>query len=329
MEINYQRIPFLDVSLSLIDGVFCTDVYSKPTDAHQYLNFNSCHPPHVRRGIPYGQALRIKRVCYSDKTFESRLGELKGFLVKRGYNSEFVENQFDRVRLFDRSILFNQDRGRIRRDNNRGTFVIDYHPALREHYGIFRELQIIVGLSGVFLSVMPEPPMICLRRSKSLKDHLVRAKLKKINVAVNGMVKCGGKKCRVCESIVVGNTCRSTVQQRVFCINHHFDCNSQGVIYLITCGKCSKQYVGSTITTFRLRFNNHKSSINRFSKGQRGLSGQHLYEHFFEEGHSGPYVFRAQIIDVADVNKPTERESFWIEKLNTYVPLGLNLRKEY
>ena len=95
------------------------------------------------------------------------------------------------------------------------------------------------------------------------------------------MVKCGGKKCRVCESILVGDTFRSTVQQRVFRINHHFDCNSQGVIYLITCGKCSKQYVGSTITTFRLRFNNHKSSINRFSKGQRGFSGQHLYEHFF------------------------------------------------
>ena len=84
--------------------------------------------------------------------------------------------------------------------------------------------------------------------------------------------------------------------------------------------------MGSTITAFRLRFNNHKSSINRFSKGQ-SLSGQHLYEHFFEEGHSGLNDFRAQVIDVTDVNKPTERESFWIEKLNTYVPLGLNLRR--
>ena len=82
-EGSYQRISFLDLSLSLVDGVFFTDVYSKPTDAHQYLNFKCCHPPHVRRGIPYGQALRIKRICYSYETFESRLGELKGFLVKR------------------------------------------------------------------------------------------------------------------------------------------------------------------------------------------------------------------------------------------------------
>jgi hypothetical protein len=86
----------------------------------------------------------------------------------------------------------------------------------------------------------------------------------------------GGGECKVCDSIVVADTFQSTVQRRTFHINHHFGCNSQGVVYLITCGKCSKQYVGNTVTSFRLRFNNHKSSLNRFSKGQRGLCGQHL-----------------------------------------------------
>jgi hypothetical protein len=50
-DISYHRISFLDVSVGLDNGVFSTDVYSKPTDAHQYLNFKSCHPPHVKRGI--------------------------------------------------------------------------------------------------------------------------------------------------------------------------------------------------------------------------------------------------------------------------------------
>ena len=34
---------------------------------------------------------------------------------------------------------------------------------------------------------------------------------------------------------------------------------------------------------------------------------------FFEEGHSGLNDFRAQIIDVTDVNQPTERESFGLK----------------
>ena len=62
---------------------------------------------------------------------------------------------------------------------------------------------------------------------------------------------------------------------------------TQGVIYLISCKKCRKQYVGSTITSFRYRFNNHKSSLTRFGRGQRGICGEHLYSHFFSEGHSG------------------------------------------
>ena len=33
--------------------------------------------------------------------------------------------------------------------------------------------------------------------------------------------------------------------------------------------------------------NNRNSSMNRYGKGQRGIAGEHLYAHFFEEGHRG------------------------------------------
>ena len=88
------------------------------------------------------------------------------------------------------------------------------------------------------------------------------------------------------------------------------------------------QYVGCTITSFRLRFNNHKSSLNRYGHGIRNINDWHLYEHFFGEGHSGLSDFRVQIIDSTDVINPTERESYWIEKINCYCPLGLNMREE-
>jgi hypothetical protein len=87
--------------------------------------------------------LRLKWICHSDKVFESRLQELKGFLVKRGYNSEFVESQFKRVRFLDRSALFKRGSEQTRRENNESTFIIDYHPALREIYGIFRDCKIL------------------------------------------------------------------------------------------------------------------------------------------------------------------------------------------
>ena len=56
----------------------------------------------------------------------------------------------------------------------------------------------------------------------------------------------------------------------MYYINFSFDCDSAGVIYLLTCKRCSKIYVGSTVTSFRKRFNNHKINLKRFGKGQGG-----------------------------------------------------------
>ena len=111
----------------------------------------------------------------------------------------------------------------------------------------------------------------------------------------------------------------------MYYINFSFDCDSAGLIYLLTCKRCSKIYVASTVTSFRKRFNNHKSSLKRFGKGQRGIAGEHLYGHFFEEGHKD-IEESVKIIDRTDVNDPTYREGFWTYKLDTFVPKGLNLR---
>ena len=54
-----KKLPFLDVMVRLKNNKLSTDIYSKPTDTHQYLNYTSCHPSHVKRGIPYGQALKL------------------------------------------------------------------------------------------------------------------------------------------------------------------------------------------------------------------------------------------------------------------------------
>ena len=109
-------------------------------------------------------------------------------------------------------------------------------------------------------------------------------------------------------------------------INFSFDCNSPGVIYLLTCKRCSKIYAGSSVTSFQKRFNNHKSSLKRFGKGQRGIVGEHLYANFHEEGHMGIEDIQIEMINHMDINYPMCREGFWTYKLDTFVLKGLNLR---
>ena len=99
----------------------------------------------------------------------------------------------------------------------------------------------------------------------------------------------------VCNFIRQGNKFESGVTGRSYYINHVFDCDS-GVVYLIACKKCGLQYVGNTVTPFRLRFNNHKSSMMRYGRGQRVMGGQKLYVHFYTEGHEGLKDLEVQVI---------------------------------
>ena len=55
--------------------------------------------------------------------------------------------------------------------------------------------------------------------------------------------------------------------------------------------------------------------MNRHGKGQRSICGEHLYAHFFEEGHLRLEDLEVQIIDVTDKRDHTKRESFWAEKI--------------
>ena len=72
-----RSINFLDVQISISDnGEISTDLYTKPTDTHQYLQATSCHPNHTKKGIPYSQALRILRICSDLDKAKERCDEL-------------------------------------------------------------------------------------------------------------------------------------------------------------------------------------------------------------------------------------------------------------
>ena len=181
--------------------------------------------------------------------------------------------------------------------------------------------------SSIRLStVLPKPPRLAFRNPKTLKDKLVRSKLKPQNHLRNvGVEKCGRVNCHICAVLDLGNTFRSTTNHKIFKINFNFNCNSQNVIYLLTCRVCKIQYVGSTTTIFRLRFNRYKSNLNLYSKGRRGFQQESLIMHFFQHDHHGDYRdLSVQIIDYCEPNNPERREYFWIFNLDTESPSGLN-----
>ncbi|XP_063438424.1 uncharacterized protein LOC134719344 [Mytilus trossulus] len=104
-ESSMEKINFLDTTSYIKNGTIITDLHTKQTDKHQFLSPKSCHPKHCSRGIPFSQALRIKRICSNENTKDARLGQLRKHLVVRGYNNNIIDSAFERANITSRQEL--------------------------------------------------------------------------------------------------------------------------------------------------------------------------------------------------------------------------------
>ena len=178
--------------------------------------------------------------------------------------------------------------------------VLTYHPALNKVHEILKKVHRHTIRSRRFSAVLPSHPPVTFHNPKALKDYSVRSKLQKrdSNDEENGIYKCGNINCDIDNVLYLSNEFQSTVTRKRYHINFKFDCSSVNVIYLLT---CRKQYTGSTITKFRLRFNQYKSNIKLYGEGKRGFEQEKLIEHFFFPNHSGTHKdISVQLIDHCD-----------------------------
>ena len=97
------------------------------------------------------------------------------------------------------------------------------------------------------------------------------------------------------------------------------------MIYLLKCKFSNKQYVGETTDAFRLRWNNYKDNDRKFQRNESCMQ-QHLYGHFYSEGHIG-FLGNVSIslIDKNDGFQPKKRENYWMRTLKTLAQLALNV----
>ena len=322
---SHSQVNFLDVNVMLNNGVISTDLFSKPTDKHQYLFHTSCHPNSCKKGIPFGQALRIRRICSTEDLFEKRAKEFCGYLIKRGYNAEYVNREIDRARRIPREDTL-RDKQPV--SNQRIPFVATFHPALPNVAKILHRLQPVLQSSRRCQEAIGEVPMVAFRRPKCLKDILVLSDLKTPGrVPDRGCRGCGDRRCKVCDFLIEGTGFKSRVTGRDFVINFKLDCNSDHVVYLLSCAKCEMQYIGSTINKFRTRFNNHKSRLNahRRLSADGQLKDDIVYKHFNQSDHNGLDDVRVKLIDKCKGEQHLrEREAQWAYRLRSIYPQGLN-----
>ena len=114
-------------------------------------------------------------------------------------------------------------------------------------------------------------------------------------------------------------------------IKQNIRCNSQNVVYLITCIKCSRQYIGSTSTELKVRFRNHKSTM---INNKRTCEVATYFNKTPHDLSDFKFIGRIeQIVNDSDSNtiekRLLTREAYWSSQLCTLKLYGLNKRCEF
>ena len=316
-DISDTSVNFLDISISMTHHGLTTDIFYKDTDTHSYLRYESAHPPSCKKGIPYSQFLRLRRICNNDQTFERRSDEMSEFFSQRGFPVSTIKNSLRKASKFTQSEAINK-----RKNLNTGI------PLTMKFSGITKCIAKTIKSNLNILSANHKTNRIfgtnsvfvAFKREKNLRDCFIRSKLyRDDNTAKTpGTTSCHRPRCNTCSHVTLGNTIRGPL--RNWNVLGSYTCISSNVIYAITCTRCETIYFGETKRRLADRFTEHHRAI------KLNFPGLPVASHFNSSGHS---IFNARVSVVTscinDTHRKTEEERL-IYNLGTLEPRGMNVR---
>ena len=312
-NISESEIPFLDVLVKIESCKLVSTLYRKPTDKHQYLDYNSHHPRHCKQGIPYSQIIRLRRICSNDSDNNSRVSDLVNTLTKRNYPTNVLMDAENKSKTLVRSQVLEEKTNNVQTRSpalvtSYSTRLVKCNEILKKHFYLLKSDPKLRNLFEV-------PPQVVYRRNRNLKSSLMNICNR---VSVTGCTPCNDKKCFTCKHIETATELRSTITGYTIKILGNFNCKSANVVYCIECRQCKIQYIGETSQEFHCRFNLYRTDI---------LHNKNLdvIQHYTSDNHTinDMKVFIIQG-NFKSNRQRQHRESFLIYKFGTIVPNGLN-----
>ena len=341
---SQSTVNYLDLTISKNNTpnnslVLTIQTYEKPNNLFQYLHYTSNHPKSTFKGIIIGECIRHARNNSSESLYQIQIEKFRTRLQRKSYPIGLINNCFKKVHYHNRNQYIQEQ---IKPSNP-----IKCRPILKcplpPQYSL---LQKVILTNHKLIQDLVQKPIFIYTSHKTIKKSLVNAKhnpneqdlidiyascqfnyLQEISpptvttTTTSSIIQhtpkpCRSKKCSICQYYNPAQYFISTSTKQKFRIKHSFTCNSTNIIYLITCKKCRKQYVGKTTKTLRERINRHKATI-------RSKQKIYISVHFNFPDHKLSDL-SVQIIDTSTPEKLRNLEIFWIHKLQTYLPKGLN-----
>ena len=345
IEHSERELPFLDTLTYIDNNKIKTKLYKKPTNKKQYLSYNSEHPAHMKKSIPYAQALRYRRIIEDDTILDQELETLQNNFTSRGYPLKTTNDQIKKARHLNRQTTITY--------KIKSTTEINFTPLVLTFSNIFNNnakntvYKTVSRIWSELTSMAPilqkiKDPKIVFKKCNTISNSLECSKFppkwwgnsttlskQTTSPLLNQITPntcstyysrpCNTQKCGNCTHIKRTNRFYSTTYNKTFKISNNFNCSSSNLIYLITCSLCKIQYVGETGNSLRNRSNRHRSNIKLKQNTAIGI-------HFNTKNHTLKHFTITPIEQIIDDGKiqRLNREYYWQLRLGTVFPKGLN-----
>ena len=178
------------------------------------------------------------------------------------------------------------------------------------------------------------------RRAPNLKDLLFKRKMLALDTGRSGTVPCTdvsvvkrGAKCQCCKLVSKSDTITSN---GIVVKTAGGNCKSCNLIYGATCLLClvNNVYAGKNVQSLHERVNAHRASFYKILSlnslddvelDDTNVLGYHIFNcHDKQERKDFNSCFKFDIIAYSTPSNIRVLEQFYIDKLNTRIPFGLN-----
>ena len=331
-ESSTSEIAFLDTMTKIDEDTrkVYTTLYTKPTDTHSYLYYTSSHPKNCVKNGPYGQFLRLRRICQKNEDFIEESEKMIHHYLQRGYPKKLIMGHFRKANQFTQEDVLKPKKAKSENNTNRPILITQYHPQNPDLRKIIDKHWNIIEFSRD-CSQLFKKPIIGYRRLPNLRDKLTNAKC-----LLNPEPKTKTMhKIELCKKFLTCKYCRA-IKHHKTTYNHNYaqswdcilppksriTCKLSNVIYCIKCTKCDKQYVGETARPIQRRMYEHILSVEK----PQPYRDTPVSRHFLSKGHSKQHMefHLSEWCNDKSSSYRKERESYWIWKKKTTHNFGIN-----
>jgi len=144
------------------------------------------------------------------------------------------------------------------RSNHRIPFVANFCPQLPRFNEIFSKFICLLSDDICMKELFPDKPVIAYRRAPTFKDILVNSFLKSISPGPHSkhFSTAKGRAAPLTHTQLLAIPFTHTTAT-LHTILGHANCNTTNIIYIATCTKCHKQYIGETGRKLKTRVSEH------------------------------------------------------------------------